>query len=287
MSISDLLMPRTSNSETDKHRLIVPRNMQIITAKYFGFAFLLYGTVLIFISLIAGADLSAIFIVPIFLGSIIFSFPENYRTRVWLDKGNSQLKIINKSKMQNIDLRSVRSIISRTITYPYGGTKHFVILSKEDSQVELFKEQCAGRGVNWITFSEQLSILCGLPLSKERWIEDFKGKLHQITPKEYTTGKRRNLLILIPALLPFAFSIAFKFDPGRETFFLFGSLTILIGNVLSAIFFIKSKKRITDWAKRKWFLIIINAIIITIMLTFCYVGLSFLLTGARLPAMLR
>ena len=253
-----------SSKANEERALYVPRNMQIVVAKYLSTTFLLIGATFLEILLkivllgrISSYDTaffistSLMSVVSCIIGLILFYIPERYRTRVIFDKDNNLLKIIIRGHVNEVKFDGVMSITSKSIGYPYGGTKHILILNKDSTQIELFKEQCAWRGSHWVAFSEKLSNITGLALSKERWGEDFNGKLHRRTLAEQSSSKRLKWLILIPGLLPMVCAIAYKVDPTRETFILFGLTTILIGNSLSIIFFMKSSGNITNWVKKR------------------------------------
>jgi hypothetical protein len=159
-------------------------------------------------------------------------------------------------------------------------------LDKGDSKIELFNEQCAYRESQWIVFSENLSTIIGLPVTKEHWVDDFNGKLRQITPQEYASSKRRSWEIVTIGLSPFAFAMAYKIDPSRETFYLYGVLNILISICFPILLYAKDKARVDDLAQNKN-LMIIYAIMSALKVTILYVFFSFLFNGAKLPGIIR
>lgn len=286
-------------SRFDKDRpLVAPRNMQIFITKYLSLIFLITGITLcisiltdLFSDRISNSDytgmliFSLISVVITFIGALIWHIPERYRTYVIFDKQNNLLKITKKGSERDVKLDDVTKIISKTIG-SIGDFKHLLILDKGDSKIELFNEQCACRGSQWIVFSENLSTIIGRPVTKEHWVEDFNGKLRQITPQEYASSKRHSWEIVTIGLSPFAFAMAYKVDPSRETFYLYGVLNIVISICFPILLYAKDKARVDDLAQSKH-LIILSAIVSTLKMTFFYVLFSFLFNGAKLPGIIR
>jgi hypothetical protein len=282
-------------SRIDKDRpLMAPRNMQIIITKYFSLFFLLTGIVfcIIFIKpLFSGriyrSDYIALLISAVFsvIGTIIWHIPERYRTYLIFDKQNNLLKITKKGRERDVKLHDVKKIISKTIG-SIGEFKHLLILDNGDSKIELFNEQCCYRGSQWVVFSENLSTLIGLPVTKEHWVVDFNGKFRQITPQEHASSKRHSWEIVIIGLSPFAFAMSYKLHPSRETFYLYGVLNILVFICSPILLYTKDKTRVDDLAQSKK-LMIIYTIMSALKVTILYVFFSFLFNGAKLPGIIR
>ena len=280
------------------HPFAAPRNMQIFITKYLSLIFLFSGItfcMIILIVLFSGRIshndytgiliFSLISIVITVIGALIWHIPEHYRTYVIFDKRNNLLKITKQGSERDVKVDDVIKIISKTIG-SVGGVKHLLILDKGDSKIELFNEQCAYRGSQWIVFSEKLSTVIGRPVTKEHWVEDFNGKLRQVTPQEYASSRRRSWKILIIGFSPFAFAMAYKINPSQETFYLYGILNILISICFPILLYAKHKTMVDDLAQGKH-LIIVNAITSTLKMTILYIGFSFLFNGAKLPGIIR
>lgn len=283
-------------SRIDKdHPLAAPRNMQIVITKYLSLIFLLSGIMLciaileaFFIGRIYHNDYIFLLISVILtvIGALIWHIPEHYRTYLIFDKQNNLLKISKKGRERDVKLDGVTKIISRTVV-SIGETKHHLILDKGDSKIELFNEQVAYRGSQWVVFSENLSTVIERPVTKEHWVEDFNGKLRQITQQEYAGSKSRSWKMMIIGVSPFAFAMAYKVDPSRETFYLYGVLNIIISICFPILLYAKKDKAWVDDLAQSKHLIIISVIVSTLKMTFFYVLFSFLFNGAKLPGIIR
>jgi len=222
----------------------------------------------------------------LFIGLVMLCLQILYRTRIIYDSDKNCLYKIEKGvESKCFDLNKVTSILSKAIIGM--GCKYYMIAEENESQSRIIFNEDLFFGINdvkrWGKFSEKISEATGLPLKRERWEEDYNGKLSLILNKDHATNTKRNLLLVsIPLFISFAGAIGYKLTATAQALVVIGLSVVAINIILSFLFVKFNRDKMGDWADNS-FIMMFYILTLSIPYATFYLLFVFLVNGIRFP----
>ena len=135
--------------------------------------------------------MSAICVSFLLVSFVAFYFPQKYIPRLAVDENKDILKKYKKGHgTETYNINTIKNFVSKRILPTFPGGQYKLIIEKFDgSSVVLFSEYTPCKGSRWERYSERVAHAVDKPLVKEKWLEDYNGKLFLISPEKLISSK--------------------------------------------------------------------------------------------------
>lgn len=250
------------NTAKEKQTINAPRSFGILGIQYMGFIPIILAIALLFTSISIFIETRRFFmfndmIILVFLitfllmiGLSIFYYSQRYIIRIVIDKKANSLRVTRKgTTIKDYNLDMIKHLIfQHFIVLPGSQNCKLICENIDDSSILLIEEDMVFFPNHWAAFSEKISSAIGKPLKKERWIEDFEGRLiltNSQCQSKFFRWMRNRFLFWVPLLISLIGAIAFRLFPNVHNLILFGSATVLVNICMCFIYFLKKSKHDT------------------------------------------
>jgi hypothetical protein len=226
-------------------------------------------------------DNMIIFIFPItflLIGVSIFYFTQRYITCISINIRRNSLKVVKKGKtIKDYNLDMIKHFIIQHFIESLGAQNFKLICENIDgSSFLLIEENMVVYPSHWIAFSEKISRATGKPLIKERWKEDFEGRLiltNSQNESKLFRRMRNRVLFWGTLLISLIGAIAFRLFPNIHNLILFGCATVLVNICMCFIYFFKKAKHDTRLNNNFTTIVIIIVSIFSLIISFSIIYL--------------